>query len=166
LSGFGAQTYSRLGLETDVLNADPHRLVSILFDGALLAISRARTHLAQRRITEKCDALALACQIVDSGLRVSVDPAPDPEFAGRLVSLYQYITMRLLQANLRNDPKALDEAEGLLRGLRDAWAKIGPAAGAGGRVAAAVSDRAPAPVGGASVRAPVAAARALQAYRT
>jgi len=160
VSGFGAKAYSKLGLETDILNADPHRLVMVLFDGALQSISRAKGFLAQRRIPQKCEALSLACEIVDSGLRVSVDPSVDPEFARRLVSLYQYIVMRLLQANLRNDVAAMDEAARLLSGLRDAWAKIGPAAAAmhGG------ADASAAPVATVA-HVPGPGARALQAYR-
>ncbi len=160
MSGFGAKAYSKLGLETDILNADPHRLVLVLFDGALQSISRAKGFLAQGRIPQKCEALSVACNIVDSGLRVSVDPSADPEFAGRLISLYQYIVMRLLQANLRNDVAAMDEAARLLSGLRDAWAKIGPAAAAMGGGA----DANAAPVA-AVAHVPGPGARALQAYR-
>jgi len=129
LDGFGARAYSKLGLETDVVNADPHRLVLILFDGALLAIQRAKGHLAGRRIPEKCQALSQAIRIVDSGLCSSVDTSHAPEFATRLIRLYKYIIMRLLHANMRNDLKAMDEAANLLSGLRGAWARIGPAAG-------------------------------------
>lgn len=126
MDGFGAKAYSKLGLETDVLNADPHRLVLILFDGALLAIQRAKGFLADRRIPEKCHALSQAIRIVDSGLCASVDPSHAPEFAARLTSLYKYIITRLLHANMRNDVKAMDEAANLLAGLRGAWVKIGP----------------------------------------
>lgn len=128
MDGFGARAYSKLGLETDVVNADPHRLVLMLFDGALLAIQRAKGHLADRRIPAKCQALSQAMRIVDSGLCSSVDTSYAPEFATRLIRLYKYIIMRLLHANMRNDVKAMDEAANLLSGLRGAWAKIGPSA--------------------------------------
>ncbi|SPJ17812.1 flagellar protein potentiates polymerization (modular protein) [Burkholderiales bacterium] len=158
MSGFGAKAYSKLSLETDVLNADPHRLVLILFDGALLAVQRAKGFLAERRVAEKCSALDQAIRIVDGGLRVSVDPSHDPAFAGRLVALYNYITMRLLQANLRNDVKALEEAAGLLSGLRDAWVKIEPSAAAGANGSSAYEERA------AHSSAAPAGPRALHAY--
>lgn len=126
MSGFGAKAYSKLGLETDVINAEPHRLVLMLFDGALLSIQRAKSFLAAKQIAEKGKTIGQAIEIVDFGLRASVDPSVDPVFAGRLVSLYQYVTMRLLQANLRNDPKALDEAAQILGDLRSAWLQIAP----------------------------------------
>jgi len=158
LSGFGAKAYSKLGLETDVINAEPHRLALMLFDGALLCIRRAKVFLAERRIAEKCQALSQACEIVDSGLRVSVDPSYDPEFAGRLVSLYRYVTMRLLQANLRNDVSALDEAAKILGDLRSAWIQIAPKSGAA-MAAPAQTDR------GAVTTAVSPARRALNSYQ-
>jgi len=131
LSGFSVQAYKKVGLETDVITADPHRLVLMLFDGALLSIQRAKALMAQKQIAEKGAAIGHAIEIVDSGLRVSVDPSVNPEFAERLVGLYRYVTMRLLQANLRNDVKALDEVARILGGLRDAWLRIAPPRGAG-----------------------------------
>jgi flagellar protein FliS len=128
MSGFGAKAYARVGLDTDIVAADPHRLILMLFDGAIHCIERAKFFLGQKKIAQKCEALSQACRIVDAGLRVSVDPTPDPEFAGRLVSLYQYILMRLLQGNLRNDVAALDEAARLLGDLRSAWIQIAPRA--------------------------------------
>jgi len=160
LSGFGAKAYSKLSLELDILNADPHRLVLILFDGALLAIQRAKGHLAQRRIAEKCQAIDQAIRIVDSGLCSSVDPTFAPAFSARLIGLYKYILRRLLQGNIRNDVEALDEAARLLGDLRAAWAKIGPA----GTVAegALGTNR---PPGAQAVATPAEFARLAHAYR-
>ncbi len=41
-----AAAYAKVGLETGVASADPHRLVLMLYDGALLTISRAEQALA------------------------------------------------------------------------------------------------------------------------
>ena len=158
MSGFGAKAYRKLGLETDVISGEPHQLILMLFDGALLCIQKSRSHLAAKRIAEKCQALTTAIEIIDMGLLASVDPRHDPEFANRLISLYRYITMRLLQANVRNDVKALDEAEKILRDLRGAWLQIGPAKAAPG--AAAVRSGSP---GAQPAASP--AQRALSAYQ-
>ena len=146
LSGFGAKAYSKLGLETDVITGEPHRLIMMLFDGALLCVQRGKSHLAAKRIPEKCQAIGTAIEIVDMGLRASVDSRHDPEFAGRLLSLYRYITMRLLQANIRNDAAALDEAGKILADLRTAWAKIGPAVNAAAAPQPAIRSSAPEPL--------------------
>ena len=159
MDGIGAKAYSKLGLETDVLHADPHRLVLILFDGALLAIQRAKGHLADRRVPEKCQAISQAIRIVDSGLCSSVNASVAPEFGKRLIGLYKYVIMRLLQGNMRNDIKALNEAAHLLSGLRAAWTKIGPSSPiAAGSTTAYVETP-------ASVSAVQAGTRAGHAYR-
>ena len=138
MSGFGARSYTKVADETGVLSADPHRMVLMLFDGAIESISQARLHMRARRIEAKGQALRRAVRIVDEGLKASVDPQVDRELAGQLISLYQYITMRLLQAHLRNDTNALGEAESLLKDIRAAWERIGkPAAVAGAQSASA-----------------------------
>jgi len=37
------------------------------------------------------------------------------------MALYAYMVRRLLQANLHNDTAAVEEVEGLLRNIADAW---------------------------------------------
>ena len=158
MSGFGAKAYSKLGLETDVISGEPHRLILMLFDGALLCIRKGRSFMATKRTVEKCQALTTGIEIVDMGLLASVDARHDPEFANRLISLYRYVTMRLLQANMRNDVKALDEAEKILRDLRSAWIQIGPASASPGASASMAGNP------GTQTVVP-AAQRALNAYQ-
>lgn len=38
-----------------------------------------------------------------------------------MLALYAYMVRRLLQANLRNDSGAVEEVEGLMRNIADAW---------------------------------------------
>jgi flagellar secretion chaperone FliS len=131
MSGFGAGAYRRVAVESGVNAADPHRLVLMLFDAALDATRLAEAHLAARQIPEKCAAIAKATRIIDSGLKAGVNPAADRQMAARLVLLYDYMMLRLLQSNARNDVAALREVRQLLGGLRDSWAAIAPSAGAG-----------------------------------
>jgi len=126
MNGFGASAYRKVGIESQVLAADPHKLVLILFDGALNAIDLGRAHIAAGNLAGKTRAISKAIEIVDEGLRVSVDRKAGGELGDRLVQLYNFTTMRLLQANLRNDVAALDEARRILAGLREAWARIAP----------------------------------------
>lgn len=136
MNGFGAKIYQRVGVDSSVVGADPHQLVLMLFDGALEAIRHARSHMAAKRIADKGMALGKAISIVQDGLRASVDVSSGGQLAERLTSLYDYILMRLLQANLRNDANALDEVTKLLGDLRGAWAAIQNNAGGEARLAA------------------------------
>jgi flagellar protein FliS len=126
MNGFGAQAYRNVGVDSGVASAHPHQLVLMLYDGALEAVRLARTHLAAGRVAEKGQALGKAARIVEEGLKASLDRRSGGPLAGQLAQLYDYLSMRLLQANLRNDRAALDEVERLLGELRGAWARIDP----------------------------------------
>ena len=125
MGGFGVKQYQRVGVDTGVEGSDPHTLVLMLFDGALESIKLAQGHLAAGRVLEKGRALAKAARIVEEGLKASLDRRAGGALADQLARLYDYATLRLLQANLRNDNSALAEVTKLLADLRDTWARIG-----------------------------------------
>lgn len=133
-----AQTYARVGLETSAAAADPHQLILMLFDGALLAITKARNAMQQGRVADKGEAISRAIDIVANGLRASLRFSAGDELPERLAALYDYMCNRLLHANLRNDPAALNEVSRLLTEIMSAWQEIGshPAAVSASKVAA------------------------------
>lgn len=150
MNGYGATAYQRVGVQSGVASADPHRLVLMLFDGALEAIRLARAHIAAGRIADKGQALGKAVRIVEEGLKASLDKESGGALARQLAALYDYATLRLLQANLQNDHGALDEVTRLLADLREAWAAIGARA----PVAADRARQASAGVGGTETGGP------------
>lgn len=121
-----ATMYSKVGLETDVQGASPHRLVSMLFDGALDAMTQARGAIQSGNTEVKNRALSRAVRILDEGLKAGLNLQAGP-LAADLGDLYAYLCMRLTQANLRHDASAIEECQRLLAPVRDAWASIGPA---------------------------------------
>lgn len=125
MNTYATRAYQRVNVDTGVGAADPHALVQMLFDGALEAIKQAEGHLAAGRVQDKGRALAKAGRIVEEGLKASLDRRVGGALAQQLAALYDYINMRLLQANLRGDAAALAEAARLLGDLRVAWNGIG-----------------------------------------
>ncbi|MBK8120178.1 MAG: flagellar export chaperone FliS [Sulfuritalea sp.] len=119
-----AATYAKVGLETSVAAADPHRLILMLFDGALLAIATAENALQQGRVADKGRAISRAMDIVSSGLRASLNFSVGDELPNRLAALYDYMIARLVHANLHNDPAALKEVSRLLGEIKSAWEEI------------------------------------------
>lgn len=119
-----SDAYALVGVETGVMAASPHKLVLMLFDGAMLAVAMARQAMATNKISEKGEEISRAIDIISNGLKVSLDMQAGGELAARLGALYDYICSRLLQANLRNDAAALDEVDALLRELKTAWEEI------------------------------------------
>ena len=106
-----------------VESADPHQLVSLLLDGAMDRIAQARGHLQHGNVAAKGSCISKAVAIIGA-LRDSLDHAVDPAFSQRLESLYEYVTRRLLYAQLHDNVAALDEAARLLAPVREGWQGI------------------------------------------
>jgi flagellar protein FliS len=124
----GVHTYAKVSVETDVVGACSHKLIVMLFDGALVALGTGIMKMKSGHIAEKGRALSKAILIIESGLRASLDMNVGGDIAKNLDALYEYMASRLLQANLKNDPAILEEVQRLLSGLRGAWNAIGPSA--------------------------------------
>ncbi|WP_043318855.1 flagellar export chaperone FliS [Microbulbifer sp. HZ11] len=122
----GAASYARVGLESDVLSASPHRLIVLLFQGADTAIGTAMVHLRDGNVAEKGRAISKAIDIVNKGLLAALDFERGGELAQHLASLYEYIAEKLLTANLRNSEEDLNEARRLLGEIASAWNDIDP----------------------------------------
>jgi flagellar protein FliS len=125
-AGRAINAYVKTGIETGVPEADPHRLVLMLFEGALAAIAQARLKLSAGDVAGRGKAISKAISIVQDGLRTSLDIEKGGELAQRLSALYEYVTMRLLDANLHARQDALDEAAHLISELHAGWAAIAP----------------------------------------
>src|SRR5690606_5431189 len=105
----GANAYAKVGVETGVIAASPHKLIVMLFEGAQVALNNALQYMATGNIEEKGKSISKAISIIDSGLRASLDKNIGGEVAANLDSLYEYMSGQLLQANLHNKPELIRE---------------------------------------------------------
>lgn len=121
----GAAAYQSTGVEIQVAGADPHRLVSLLFEGFDSAVTDAQGGLSAGDVERKCRAITRAIRIVDEGLRGHLNMEAGGTLAHDLMDLYGYIVRRLMQANARNDYEMLSECKRLMQPLREAWDSIG-----------------------------------------
>ena len=122
----GIQAYAQVGVESAVLSASPHQLVVLLFDGALSAMKKAIILIEQGDIPGKGQAISKAINIISNGLQSGLNHEIGGDLAANLDSPYDYMTRRLLQANLHNDINAINEVVELLNNIADAWKEIGP----------------------------------------
>jgi len=122
--GSAAQMYKTVGLYGEIENASPHKLISMLFDGALKRIATSKKELAVKHFSEKGMLLGQAITIVAS-LKACLNMEQGGEISANLEALYDYIERRLLTASLENDPLILDEVMGLLLEVKGAWDQIG-----------------------------------------
>jgi len=116
-------SYSDYGYNSEIEYADPHRLIQMLFEGALKRISFAKGAMQRKQIVEKGKFISQTIEIV-GGLRASLDVENGGDIALNLESLYDYISRRLVTANLKNSEDILDEVAGLLMDVKIAWDAI------------------------------------------
>ncbi|KPA88679.1 MULTISPECIES: flagellar export chaperone FliS [Pseudomonas] len=116
--------YQKVGAQAQTSEASPHRLVQMLMEGGLDRIAQAKGAIARNDIPAKCVAIGKAIGIV-GGLREGLDLEKQADALADLDSLYAYMMKRLAEANIKSDPKILDEVAGLLSTVKEGWDAIG-----------------------------------------
>jgi flagellar secretion chaperone FliS len=117
--------YRSVSAHGAVADTHPHALVLTLFDAALERMNAARACI-ERRETRRMAGLLHAAVILVAELRGSLDLQKGGPLAQNLSNLYEYMTRRLMHANLNSDAAAVAEVAALLGEIRGAWAAIGP----------------------------------------
>jgi flagellar protein FliS len=119
-----ATAYTKIGRDMSVESANPHKLILMLYDGAILALGLAESHLDGGNKLAMSEEILRASNIISQGLRDSIDPKEGGDLAERLSALYDYMNVRLQFANIKGDKKIIGEVSGLLRELKEAWEEI------------------------------------------
>ncbi len=117
-------SYTSVKVHSGVESASPHRLIQMLFEGALERIAQAKGAIAQKQFARKGELIGKAVDIV-GGLQGSLNDTEGGALAANLDSLYDYIIRRLTQANSENSVEQLDECGRLLGEIKTAWDAIG-----------------------------------------
>ncbi|MBL0207799.1 MAG: flagellar export chaperone FliS [Propionivibrio sp.] len=112
--------YKKAGAEAAVEVADPHKLILLLFSGAQAAVGSARAAMQLKQVATKGESISKAIDIIGNGLKVSLDLESGGKIAEQLEALYDDMVLRLLNANVKNDLKALEEVSGLLEEIHSA----------------------------------------------
>jgi flagellar protein FliS len=116
----GLQAYQRVNTQTSITDADPHKLIQLLYNGALERINMAKARMQAKDIEAKGKLISKAIEII-GGLRSFLDFEKGGDLALRLESLYDYMERTLFEANRHNDPQKLEEVASLLRSIKDGW---------------------------------------------
>lgn len=121
----GVHAYRQMSVDTDVLAASPHQLITLLFDGALRAIDTAAVQINAGDIEGKGRSITKAIEIVGGGLAASLDMKKGGELAQQLASLYDFVVRQLVNANVNNDTTKLTEGRKVLAQMRQNWVDMG-----------------------------------------
>jgi flagellar protein FliS len=119
----GAGAYQQVRTGGGIEQADSHGLITLLMDGGLERIRLALACMATGNVACKGEAISKTIEII-GGLQSGLDHEVPSPLVAQLDSLYDYMTRRLLHANLHNDPDALDEVGRLLGQIRESWVAI------------------------------------------
>ena len=107
-------------LRTKVLTASPEELHLMLYDGAIRFAEAGRTALEKKDLEKSHEALIRSQSIIlemISGLNHEANPS----LCAKLSSLYNFIYRRLVEANMRQNISAIDEALKILNYQRETW---------------------------------------------
>jgi flagellar protein FliS len=121
---------SREYLKNAVLTARPEQLQIMLLDGAIRFSAKGREALEAKNYEESFNNLDRAqriCAQLGDGLNREINP----ELVDMMRGLYNFCYTRLIDANLRHETKAVDDAVRILRHQRETWQLIADRIAAG-----------------------------------
>lgn len=115
--------YQQVSVHSGIMDASPHRLIQMLMEGALERIALAKGNMANNNIATKGENIGKAIGIID-GLQASLNKEAGGMLAENLSNLYDYMSHRLVVANLRNDESILNEVASLMAEIKTGWDNI------------------------------------------
>lgn len=116
--------YQKVNGVAQTSEASPHRLVQMLMQGGLDRIAQAKGAIARNDVAQKGILIGKAIGII-GGLREGLDLENQAEALADIDSLYAYMSKRLVEANVQNDPEILNEVARLLITVKEGWDAIG-----------------------------------------
>lgn len=118
-----ANAYQTTDTYSGVTFADPHSLITQMFDGAVRKIAQARGAIERNDVASKAELLSQSVAIIGS-LEACLDKEKGGDLANNLSNLYEYMNISLALANQENDTARLDEVIRLIQEIRSAWTQI------------------------------------------
>lgn len=115
--------YQSVDLRATVETASPHKLISMLLDGALGALAKAKGSIERDNIEERTQNLNKASEII-IGLKGSLDLEKGGEIAANLDGLYDYMLRSIMAANRQNDIEKVQEVMNLMLEIKQGWSEM------------------------------------------
>lgn len=104
-----------------VLTASPAELTLMLYEGAIKFCNIAEMAIDNKDIQKAHDNIIKTQRIIDY-LRRTLDMKY--EVAKDFDRIYEYLSRRLLEANMKKDKEILEEVNTHLRSVRDNWKEV------------------------------------------
>lgn len=101
--------------------ASPGELTLMLYNGCLKFLKQAKQAIEANDIQGRSVAMTKAQNIIRE---LMVTLKTDSEVGENMMRMYDFILSRMIDANVQNDVKALEEAEQLVIEFRDTWKQV------------------------------------------
>ncbi len=104
-----------------ITTSSPGETLVALYDGLFRFLNLARFGLTNKEHRARAgEAISKAHAIVSEFL-VALDPSHAPELCTNLTRVYNFCLERLVEANIQNDPRMIDEVIRVLAPLREGF---------------------------------------------
>ncbi|GGQ26232.1 flagellar export chaperone FliS [Shewanella litoralis] len=117
------QSYRKVSVDSNMAVATPHRIIQMLLAGALERLAQAKLAMDKGDIANRGVLIGKAIGIVN-GLNGSLNMDAGADVAGNLTQLYDYMLRRMTEANVNNDPQAIDDVVSILKTIKEGWDAI------------------------------------------
>ncbi|RFU63940.1 flagellar export chaperone FliS [Peribacillus glennii] len=107
--------------QNSVNTASPGELTLMLYNGCLKFLLQAKKAIETGSIEERNKNIQKVQNIIQE-LMVTLNM--DIAVSKDLMSLYDYLNRRLVEANLKNDISIIEEVEGFVTEFRDTWKEV------------------------------------------
>lgn len=104
-------------------NADPYELVQMVLKAILGKITAATVCIERNDIPNKGILISDSITLISS-LEASLDMEKGGEISTNLSDLYNFCTNHLLQANIDNDVKKIEEVHTIISTIKEGWDQI------------------------------------------
>ena len=121
----GIGQYRQIGVETALENASPHRLIQLLFEGALTQLANVKGAIVNRD-TVRLQTSVQKTSTILMGLEEGLDFEKGGEIADNLEALYQYMQTELLAVQVSMNEEKVDALISLLSDIKSGWDAISP----------------------------------------
>ena len=113
-------------LENAVMTASPAKIVKMLYDKLLQHLESARVELVdpQRRLGVAASASLSKALAIVAELRNALDFTADSDVPRNLDRIYDFVTQRLTEANIKRASAPVEEAVRALRPMKEAWDEL------------------------------------------
>ena len=106
--------------QTKIQTASGGDLVVMLYQGCIKFLRLAKKSMEEDNIHNTNEYLIRSQDIIME-LLTTLDGEKGGEVAQNLAALYEYMYRELIQANMKKDPERIDQVEGMMLELLEAW---------------------------------------------